>query len=146
MPLIPENLHPSWEMHLNSVRYINGLIISKPKGPVFKCDTHGRPRLSRYPHTTMERHHDTMPLILIVVFEKYNESELYIMIYGEKYNIFLNDSTEKSNEEKLEALKDYSVDDTLALLRNIEESPSKYDKEIIQGVYNILFAKGIMCV
>lgn len=50
------------------------------------------------------------------------------------------------NKEKLDALKDYSVGDTLALLRNIEESPSKYDKEIIQGVYDILFEKGIMCV
>lgn len=68
------------------------------------------------------------------------------MIYGEDYNIFFKDRTEKSNEEKLEALKDYSVGDTLALLRNIEESPSKYDKEIIQGVYDILFEKGIMCV
>ena len=68
------------------------------------------------------------------------------MKYGAKYDIFLNDITEKSNEEKLEELKDYSVGDTLALLRNIEESPMKYDKEIIKGVYKILFDKGIMCV
>lgn len=69
-----------------------------------------------------------------------------IMKYGAKYDIFLNNSTEKSNKEKIDALKEYSVDDTLVLLRNIEESPSKYDKEIIQGVYKILFDKGIMCV
>lgn len=68
------------------------------------------------------------------------------MLYGEDYNIFFKDRTEKTNNEKLESLKDYSIEDTLALLRNIEESPSKYDKEIIQGVYKILFDKGIMCV
>ena len=68
------------------------------------------------------------------------------MICWEDYNVFFKDRTEKLNKEKLDALKDYSVGDTLALLRNIEESPSKYDKEIIQGVYDILFEKGIMCV
>lgn len=68
------------------------------------------------------------------------------MIYGEDYNIFFKDRTEKTNKEKLDLLKEYSVDDTLTLLRNIEESPTKYNKEIIQGVYDFLFKKGIMCI
>lgn len=68
------------------------------------------------------------------------------MIYGASFNLFFNDHTEKTNQEKIEILKQYSVGDMLALLRNIEESPREFDKEIIQGVYNCLYGKGIMCM
>ena len=60
------------------------------------------------------------------------------MVYGCSFNL--------SNKEKLDKLKEYSVGDMLTLLRNIEESPYKYEKEIINGVYSCLFDKGIVCI
>lgn len=68
------------------------------------------------------------------------------MVYGSDFNIFFIDNKELSNQEKLEKIKDYSVGDMLTLLRNIEESPREYDKEIIQGVFSCLYDKGIMCI
>lgn len=68
------------------------------------------------------------------------------MVYGRSFNLFLKDNEELSNQEKLDKLKQYSFGDMLTLLRNIEESPREYDKEIISGVYGCLFDKGIMCI
>jgi len=68
------------------------------------------------------------------------------MTYGIRFNLFFKSQIEKTNQEKIEALKQYSVGDALTLLRNIEESPREFDGEIIQGVYACLFDKGIMCM
>lgn len=68
------------------------------------------------------------------------------MIFGSSFNLFFKDRTEKTNKEKIEVLKQYSLGDTLSLLRNIEESPQEFDAEIIEGVYRCLFDKGIMCM
>ncbi|MED3575798.1 hypothetical protein [Cytobacillus praedii] len=68
------------------------------------------------------------------------------MIYGAGFNLFFRKNKEMSNQEKIEKLKQYSVGDTLDLLRNIEESPSEFDEEVIKGVYQCLFDKGIMCI
>jgi hypothetical protein len=68
------------------------------------------------------------------------------MIYGASFNLFFKSNKDFSNQEKIEKLKQYSVGDTLDLLRNIEESPSEYDEEIIKSVYKLLFDKGIMCI
>ena len=68
------------------------------------------------------------------------------MIYGSSFNIFFKSNKDFSNQEKIEKLKQYSVGDTLTLLRNIEESPSEFDEEIIRSVYKFLFDKGIMCI
>jgi len=68
------------------------------------------------------------------------------MVYGKNYNLFFKENKEITNEEKLNKLKNYSVEDTLTILRNIEESSRDYDNEIIQGVYGYLYEKGIMCI
>jgi len=68
------------------------------------------------------------------------------MTYGIKFNLFLKVNTEKTNKEKIEILKQYSVGDMLTLLRNIEESPREFEEEIIKEVYSCLFNKGIMCI
>ena len=68
------------------------------------------------------------------------------MIYGCSFNLFFKDNKDLSNQEKLNILKEYSVGDMLTLLRNIEESPYEYEKEIIEGTYSCLFDKGIMCI
>lgn len=49
-------------------------------------------------------------------------------------------------EEKLEALDTYDVSDLLYVLREYENSPSKYDKEIVTKVINKLFENGITCI
>jgi len=68
------------------------------------------------------------------------------MTYGCTFNLFFKSYAKKTNQEKIEILKQYSTDDVLTLLRNIEESPREFDGEIIQGVYGCLFDKGIMCI
>ena len=68
------------------------------------------------------------------------------MVYGSNYNLFLKSDTEKTNQEKIEILKQYSTGDMLTLLRNIEESPREFDEESIKSVYNCLFDKGIICI
>ena len=55
------------------------------------------------------------------------------MVYGCSFNLFFKDNKELSNKEKLNKLKEYSVGDMLILLKNIEESPYEYGKEIIEG-------------
>jgi hypothetical protein len=68
------------------------------------------------------------------------------MTYGASFNLFFKEHAEKTNQEKIEILKQYDVGDTLTLLRNIEESPREFDAEIIQEVYRCLFNKGIICM
>jgi hypothetical protein len=68
------------------------------------------------------------------------------MIYGVNFNLFFSSNKDFSNQEKTEKLKQYSVGDMLALLRNIEESPTEFDEEIIKAVYRCLFDKGILCI
>ncbi|MBS6504196.1 MAG: hypothetical protein KH415_21760 [Clostridium sp.] len=68
------------------------------------------------------------------------------MTYGANFNLFLKINTDKTNQEKIEILKKYSVGDMLTLLRNIEESPGEFEEEIIKEVYNCLFDKGIICM
>jgi len=68
------------------------------------------------------------------------------MVYGKDFNLFFKENKEFINEEKINKLKQYSVEDLLTLLRNIEESTREYDDDIIQGVYSYLFDKGIMCI
>jgi len=68
------------------------------------------------------------------------------MVYGCSFNLFFKTNKELSSQEKLNKLKEYSIGDALTLLRNIEESPYEYEKEIIEGVYSYLFDKGIVCI
>lgn len=68
------------------------------------------------------------------------------MTYGHEFNLMLKENTELSNQEKLEKLKQFSVGDMLTLLRNFEESPYKYESEVIKGLYDYLYDKGIVCV
>ena len=68
------------------------------------------------------------------------------MTYGSKFNMFFKDNIELTNQEKVEQLKQYSVGDLLALLRNIEEYPRQFDEEIIRCVYSCLYDKNIMCI
>jgi hypothetical protein len=68
------------------------------------------------------------------------------MTYGTRFNLFLKDNKELSNQEKLNKLEQYSVGDMLTLLRNFEESPRSYEPEIIKGLYTSLYNKGIMCI
>jgi len=68
------------------------------------------------------------------------------MVYGCNFNLFFKTNTELTNQEKISKLEKYAVGDMLALLRNIEESPYEYDKEIIDAVYSCLYTKGILCV
>lgn len=68
------------------------------------------------------------------------------MVYGKGYNLFFKDNKDLSNEDKINKLNQYPVGDMLTLLRNIEESPTEYDNEIIQGVYGCLYDKGITCI
>jgi len=68
------------------------------------------------------------------------------MVYGCNFNLFFKTNTELTNQQKISKLKEYDVGDTLTLLRNIEESPYEYDKDIVQAVYSCLYDKGIMCI
>lgn len=68
------------------------------------------------------------------------------MTYGTKFNLFFKNDKDLSNKEKIETLKQYSTGDMLTLLRNIEESPSEFEEEIIKSVYTCLFDKGIICI
>ena len=67
-------------------------------------------------------------------------------MYGVSFNLFFKDYVDLSNREKIDKLKEYPVSDLLTLLRNIEESPRQFDKEIIKGVYSCLYNKKIMCI
>lgn len=49
-------------------------------------------------------------------------------------------------EEKVKLLESYDVDSLFRVLRDIEEYPREYDKEVIIAVHNNLFAKGITCI
>lgn len=68
------------------------------------------------------------------------------MTYSKKYNIFLKSYSDLSNQEKIKLLKGYCVGDMLTILRNIEEAPREFEEEVIKGVYECLFDKGIMCI
>ncbi len=68
------------------------------------------------------------------------------MVYGSSFNLFFKSNTDLSNQEKIEKLKQYSTGDMLTLLRNIEESPSEFEEEIIKSVLTCLFDKGIICI
>ena len=68
------------------------------------------------------------------------------MVYGCSFNIFLKESSEITNDEKIKTLKTYGTGNLLTLLRNIEESPREYESEIIKSVYECLYDKGIMCI
>lgn len=67
------------------------------------------------------------------------------MVYSQELNQFFKNRAELSNDEKIEKLKDFSTGNLLTLLRNIEESPTEYAKEVISGVYGCLRGRGIMC-
>lgn len=49
-------------------------------------------------------------------------------------------------EQKIQSMKEYSVSDLLYLLREIENHPRKYDKEIIKKCTEMLFEKNIVCL
>lgn len=57
-----------------------------------------------------------------------------------------NKTTELTLEEKIELLESYDLDSLLYVLREIEEYPSEYDKEVVIAVHNNLFAKGVTCI
>lgn len=49
-------------------------------------------------------------------------------------------------EEKVKLLESYDIDSLFRVLRDIEEYPREYDKEVVIAVHNNLFAKGITCI
>ena len=49
-------------------------------------------------------------------------------------------------EEKLQALEEYDVSDLLYVLREFEDNPRSYEKEIMIAVINKLFEKGITSI
>lgn len=55
-------------------------------------------------------------------------------------------TTELSLEDKIKLLESYDLDSLLYVLREIEEYPREYDKEVVIAVHNNLFAKGITCI
>lgn len=55
-------------------------------------------------------------------------------------------ATNTTLEEKIKLLESYDMDNLLYVLRESEEYPSEYDKEIVIAVHNNLFAKGITCI
>ena len=55
-------------------------------------------------------------------------------------------SNELSLEEKVKLLEEYDTEDLLYVLREIEEYPREYDKEVVIALQNNLFAKGITCI
>ena len=57
-----------------------------------------------------------------------------------------NKTTELTLEEKIELLESYDLESLLYVLREIEEYPREYDKEVVIAVHNNLFAKGITCI
>jgi hypothetical protein len=77
---------------------------------------------------------------------KMQRKEVRYMTYGSNFNLFFKTNKDLSNQEKIEKLKGYSVGDMLTLLRNIEESPRKFEEEVVKAVYTCLFDKGIMCI
>lgn len=54
--------------------------------------------------------------------------------------------TDTTIEQKMEAMKEYSVGELLYLLREIENYPQKYDEEIIKLCTEMLFNKNIICL
>ncbi len=57
-----------------------------------------------------------------------------------------NKTTELTLEEKIELLESYDLESLLYVLREIEEYPREYDKEVVIAVHNNLFAKGVTCI
>lgn len=53
---------------------------------------------------------------------------------------------ERPLEWKLNLLDSYSVGDLLYVLREYEENPRGYDKEVVEKVKDSLFDEGIMCI
>lgn len=57
-----------------------------------------------------------------------------------------NKTNELSLEEKIQLLESYDLESLLYVLREIEEYPKEYDREVVIAVHNNLFAKGITCI
>lgn len=49
-------------------------------------------------------------------------------------------------EEKIEAINNYEVGDLLYVLREYEDSPKNFDREVIKRVVEKLYDNGIMCM
>ena len=49
-------------------------------------------------------------------------------------------------EEKLEAVRGYGIADLLYVIREFEESPDKYEPEVIKQIGAQLMDKGIMLI
>lgn len=58
----------------------------------------------------------------------------------------MQEGTKTTIEQKIEAMKQYSVGDLLYLLREIESEPKKFDERIITSCTNLLFEKNIICI
>jgi hypothetical protein len=53
---------------------------------------------------------------------------------------------DKTIEQKLEIMKEYTTADLLYLLREIESRPMLFDERIIKECYNLLDNKNIICI
>lgn len=51
-----------------------------------------------------------------------------------------------SLEDKIEAVKNYSAEDLMAVMQEMESDMSRYDPLIIQGIIGRLYDMGIKCV
>ncbi len=51
-----------------------------------------------------------------------------------------------SQKEKIALVKSYDTEDLLYVVREFENNPNKFDKEIIQGAVGKLYDMGIMCI
>lgn len=57
--------------------------------------------------------------------------------------------SKKSNltqKEKIDMIRGYEVGDLLYVLREFEEHPRRFDKEIIKELQNRLYDKGVRCI
>lgn len=56
------------------------------------------------------------------------------------------DAKNESIEEKVELVKGYSVGDLLYVVREYEDSPSKFDEAVIKEVSSQLLKRNIICM
>lgn len=49
-------------------------------------------------------------------------------------------------EEKVKLIDDYSTVDLLYVVREYEDTPSRFEEDVVKAVAKKLYKKGIMCV
>lgn len=68
------------------------------------------------------------------------------MKYSPILNRFLEENTDLTNEQKAEEVAKLETGDLFDLMRNVEESQSRYDQPVVRAVAGALLAKNIYLV